>query len=460
MTKPNIKKTCILFLVLVFISQFAQINTFGYSAFPSEIKSKLDNTIVLFVGIPKCYVNNELTWVDDVNETIVPINQNGSTLIPLDFVLKNFGAKVKLTIPIKSINGRKYLPLNTLVPSLGKKMFWDSRGLIIVSDNTNVFDSNIDKDLLDSLVKDFKSYRGNSIGNLSTPSYAGCVEQDGWLYYSNWNYKDISKLSKMKKDGTQPTILTNDQVSYINILGDWIYYINVSDNDSIYKIKTDGSGRCKLSSEKALNITVLGNTIYFSVSGNICKMDLDGNDKKNIVSDNIDRFNYMNVVGNWIYYVDNRLGYIQKIRSDGTQKTVLRKKKSRELNVVAGNIYFTDYSSLSTQWKIYRIDTTGKNETKLFDKPISDLNVTGNNIFFKYSSDNSKYKIYMINMNGKNQLKISDDITDYSFCVVGDWIYYSQHYVENGFVKYGMRRIKIDGSKKEDLEPIIPEPIK
>jgi predicted small secreted protein len=265
----------------------------------------------------------------------------------------------------------------------------------------------------------------------------------------------------MKVDGTQATVLTNDKVSCLNIMGDWIYYINNSDNRSVYKIKIDGSDRTMLCGGKVINMTVLGDKIYFSVNGGIYKMDLDGSNKKRVVADNIANLNYMNVVGDWIYYVDSKLGYIRKVRTDGTHKTILRKKYSRELNVVAGNIYFTDYSSLDTEWEIYRMDTNGRKETKLFDKVTSNMNVVGNNIIFKCTKDkDEKERIYKIDLKGKKLTKIGNDILTNEFTIAGNWIYYEEYLVVNGYVDYKMRRTKIDASKKEDLEHIIPQPLK
>lgn len=493
MKKRYSNKYLVLFLVFVFVLQISQASVIGYSSFSDETKSRLKDSIVLFIGSPKAYVNNELKWVDDVNERIVPIAQKSSILVPAGFITKalnaklvwnakskivlidykgnkislkiddNYmnsqGKKVKLNSPAKIINAIPYVPLRDLAETIGKNFFRDSKGLIVVSEKTNLFDSNKDKDFIDTLIKDFKSYRGNSVGNLSNRPSIWVVEQDGWLYYSNWNYKDIGKLSKMKADGTQAAVLANDEVAYLNIMGDWIYYINL-DNDGIYRIKTDGTERTRLCEEKAINITVLGDKIFFSVNGGIYKMDLDGSGKKKVAADNIANFNYMNVVGSWVYYVDSKHGYITKVRTDGTQKTVIRKKYSRELNVVGGNIYFTDYSSMNTQWKIYRMDTNGRNEVKLFNKVTSHLNVAGNSIFYKYSVKNPNGQIYKMDLSGKNQKMISKDLIDNDFSVAGNWAYYKERLIVNGYVDYKMCRTKIDGSKKEDLEHIIPLPLK
>ena len=45
-----------------------------------------------------------------------------------------------------------------------------------------------------------------------------------WIYYSNGS--DAGKLYKIKIDGTQKSKVSNDSISGISILGDFIYYNN------------------------------------------------------------------------------------------------------------------------------------------------------------------------------------------------------------------------------------------
>jgi len=44
---------------------------------------------------------------------------------------------------------------------------------------------------------------------------------------------------------------------------DWIYYVNVSDNNKPYKIKTDGTSKTKISDEFVSNIFVLDDKLYY-----------------------------------------------------------------------------------------------------------------------------------------------------------------------------------------------------
>jgi hypothetical protein len=68
---------------------------------------------------------------------------------------------------------------------------------------------------------------------------------------------------------------------YAAIQGDWIYYNNASDDGKLYKIKTDGSGRQKLNDDVSSYINVIGDWIYYTDDiGNICKIKTDGSERQ------------------------------------------------------------------------------------------------------------------------------------------------------------------------------------
>ena len=78
--------------------------------------------------------------------------------------------------------------------------------------------------------------RGNSVGNIVNNGLV--AKQGNWIYY-------ISKgsLHKIRPDGTERTFLNKVTPGYLNVVGDWIYYGEMSGSFSLYKIRTDGSKR-------------------------------------------------------------------------------------------------------------------------------------------------------------------------------------------------------------------------
>ena len=149
--------------------------------------NKLGKAVILFIGNSKAYVLGEESAIDKENADVVPFIENGRTLVPVRFIAESFGAKVgwdeatrtvsvdasgkkismvlgesKMTVdgnevaldaPANSYNGRTFIPLRAMVEAIGKKVFWDARGLIMISDIT--FSETADKDLIDNAVAAF-----------------------------------------------------------------------------------------------------------------------------------------------------------------------------------------------------------------------------------------------------------------------------------------------------------------
>ncbi len=124
---------------------------------------------VLKLDTPNAIANGKKTFVDTNNTDVVPFTQNGRTLVPVRFISESFGAQVgwddatqavtvdmqdvsiklqigsnemlvngqtvMLDVPAQTINSRTLIPLRALVEALGKNVFWDDRGLIIIADD-------------------------------------------------------------------------------------------------------------------------------------------------------------------------------------------------------------------------------------------------------------------------------------------------------------------------------------
>ncbi len=124
---------------------------------------------VLKLDTPNAIANGKKTFVDTSNTDVVPFTQNGRTLVPVRFISESFGAQVGwddatqavtvdmqdasiklqigsnemlvngetvlLDVPAQTINSRTLIPLRALVEALGKNVFWDDRGLIIIADD-------------------------------------------------------------------------------------------------------------------------------------------------------------------------------------------------------------------------------------------------------------------------------------------------------------------------------------
>ncbi|MDP4093023.1 MAG: beta-propeller domain-containing protein [Bacillota bacterium] len=152
---------------------------------PLAEKNRLDNAVVLYVGSPLAIVNNMETQIDTNDSETQPVVKNNKVLVPIRFISEAFGAKVDynsktkevgiklndqqvslfpgdssmrvngktigLDEPSQIIGNKTFIPLRQVAEALGKKIFYD-RGLIIISDIENIFDSEKEKGAIDALI--------------------------------------------------------------------------------------------------------------------------------------------------------------------------------------------------------------------------------------------------------------------------------------------------------------------
>ena len=163
-------------------------------------------------------------------------------------------------------------------------------------------------------------YSGNTFGNISN---SGKIASDGeWIFYSEVDKTKKSfevnySFYKIKEDGTNKILISEERASYINVVGDWVYYTN---HEGFFKILKDGTNKIQILNDEVAFINIIDDWIYFVdyESGYIYKMKTDESSLTLLCEDSA---GFINVVDDWIYYSngsDNNSLY--KIKTDGTQK--------------------------------------------------------------------------------------------------------------------------------------------
>lgn len=230
---------------------------------------------------------------------------------------------------------------------------------------------------------------GNTAGNLDNFGYY--AYKDGWVYYGLDQLRNGKGLYKKKIDDEKAIKLSDGLPRYINVVGDWIYYLSFK--EGIYRIKTDGTEEkliCK--DENLARIYVYGDWIVCR-SDKLYKMKTDGSEKvilsdkrvfkimpdkdklyfmafeidkkpkkvvyeievtkenptaKKLLEADMKKFNIPTlstlIQDGWIYYIDYKIenGRIAKIKVDGTEKTILTDKPAVNLNIEDGWIYYLE----------------------------------------------------------------------------------------------------------------------
>jgi hypothetical protein len=241
----------------------------------------------------------------------------------------------------------------------------------VVGDFIYYYEEYVDASSLVRIKTDGSDYRGT----LFSPGY-GINALDNWIYTSNYASNAIYKINI---DNMKETKLSNDGAISINVVGDWIYYVNENlelwdseDNNKIYKIKTDGTERTQLGKDSATKVVASGEYLYYinkSDGYNIYKMKTDSSERTKVTSDSVDvnKIKYrdhsdINVVNDYIYYTnlaDNRKIY--KLKTDGTEKVKLNNSTSENVNILGDWLYYTN---LNDGGKLYKMKTDGtENQT-------------------------------------------------------------------------------------------------
>lgn len=148
--------------------------------------------IILLIDCEYSYVYNEKVQIDPDDPWVIPTVVNDRTLVPIRFISESLGAEVgwdgetgSITITQNdtaiqmqlgkkeyTVNGeakemdveptimreRTMVPLRVISESFGKNVFWDPKGLIIISDEAPIWDSVEDADVIDGIIEDIKVF--------------------------------------------------------------------------------------------------------------------------------------------------------------------------------------------------------------------------------------------------------------------------------------------------------------
>lgn len=482
----NYKKKMVVCFTLVCLLIIASTNvSLADSNAREKALERIGEAVVLYLDSPKAYVDGKLTLVDSSNKETCPIVKNGRTIMPVRFISESLGADIKwntltqevsvtlgttsvvmkigskeirvkdeikiVDVPAEIIKGRTYLPLRSLVESLGKKVFY-SAGLIVISDQDNIFDNALEQELIDECIF-LCTGRGNSIGNLI--SYGIFAKNDDWLIYSNAKAK--GKLYKSKLNGTQRVKICDDIPLYINVIGNWIYYTSLTNKTridtvdeykfpmyAIYKVKSDGTGRTRVTNEYAECMTVVGNWIYYVDGQNdgLYKIRLDGTGKTKLVDEKVFSRNFA-VDEDWIYYSvfvsdNHELDGFYKVKTDGSGKTKIGDWNVDNFTIVGEWIYYSDILK-----GISKMKTDGTEVTEIISKGSSPdfINVVGDWIYFR--ENEAKSRLFKVKTDGTCKTQLNDDDT-WCISIIDDWIYYQCNW---GDLNPNFK-IRFDGSNK------------
>lgn len=102
----------------------------------------------------------------------------------------------------------------------------------------------------------------------------------------------------METDGSNRRKIVDDNVYFLHVVGNTLYYVCVNDDRTIYSINADGSDRKQLNDSATGTMNVTNDRIYYS-AGPIHSMRTDGSDNRLLNDVSADS---ISVVGDRIFY--------------------------------------------------------------------------------------------------------------------------------------------------------------
>lgn len=152
------------------------------------VDAYLKGGVALRTQSSKAWVNGTTVRIDSSNPMVMPQIVDGRTLVPVRFITESFGGNVKwdaearkvtidiggktaelvidnaelvidgevaetMDVPAQVIDDRTMVPLRILCETvLGKQVFWDNKGLIVISDIENILNSTADAETIDIIL--------------------------------------------------------------------------------------------------------------------------------------------------------------------------------------------------------------------------------------------------------------------------------------------------------------------
>lgn len=214
-----------------------------------------------------------------------------------------------------------------------------------------------------------------------------------YIYYCDYNnnYQKVNKKTLEKEE-----ILKD--VYYVQVVNGTIYYQSNEDQERIYAYNMTSKENNKLNDENSYNITVdqeSGSIFYVNDDTTLCRMDLDGQNREELISYDVMQYVYSNKT---IYYSDDS-GIIKYDLETKKTTDVTKKANIRYMSISDDKIIFSVYYG-----GIYRVDLDGKNKEAITKQKVSTFEVQGDKVIYDSNND---YSYYIIDMDG-NYARISE----------------------------------------------------
>jgi len=261
-----------------------------------------------------------------------------------------------------------------------------------------------------------------------------------WIYFRSLS--DDNSLCRVDKEGKMVSKLHDFRCKYVSVVGDWVYIILERDN-ILCRMHIDDLGEKRgLGIGDVWNVNIVdgwayhsdAERIYFGATGvsdaGNCKLY-----KKRV----IDYKGFLSDPNT--KKMDNKT--FERIFLDDLRRIPLDNALfCNNVQVEDGWVYYTVSSSRSHDDKLYKVRTDGTDKTLLLECRIGCMNVSGNWIYYSNNDIGKGVYLYRIRTNGTENTQLSD-INTHWINIANDWVYFCSR----KDLVFDMYKIKTDGTE-------------
>ncbi|MFL0245370.1 DUF5050 domain-containing protein [Candidatus Clostridium stratigraminis] len=257
---------------------------------------------------------------------------------------------------------------------------------------------------------------GNSLGNLLNGGYF--AKQGKWIYFTippaTYKFHPIYRVMIDGETGLK-AITKEGNFRCINVIGEWVYYIDDKTGPYIFRTKTDGSLTEMVATFPAFRMLIKDDFIYYSSPEGIYKLKLNSpkGDNGTLIT-NRQVYAYISIYNNLIFTstyeqtanLSNDTVTVTHLYSTNLDGSNFKKLSN---DFIVNFVIYKDYIfyvNLNDQ-KLYRMNLNGSNKITLFPYTIQSFNISNDNIYFTGKEQNN---IYRSDLNGKGITKITNNI--------------------------------------------------
>ncbi len=248
--------------------------------------------------------------------------------------------------------------------------------------------------------------RGNSAANLF---HSGLMTTDAEnIYYIDPNYS----VFKENKTTGEKTKIQDVSGFFLNVVGEWLYYLDPFTQQVIGRVKVDGTENQHMyeNAEGVLSyLSVVGDEVYFIAQE--LRDDLTPELQEQIASS-----------GNQAELYQTRL---YRLKVGKTKPERVAEVDLLQYVVYKDGIYFLDRFETA----VYRMDLNGKNVKKVVSGPVYDFEIVNDVLYYQDGTVNEQTGIPRLSLekadlNGNHIDTVVSDVLVTAFAVTDDAVYY------------------------------------